>query len=349
MFDNYWFLLLLILILPIFIFRRQRFYVKHAYVQSLLLTKKKFVNRNIIRFFEPIALILLILAAANYIYSYKDHVRVVPMRKYVLVNDASGSMLGGPANERGVGPSLEIVHKGNKAFLELLKKRDDGIKDLVGATVFSDDSFVVCYLVDDPDFVENALSNVFYNKDPLGGGTSISRALWGGVELLLNDSSDILKMKERMYGNGNNYEQDEFTKEFIKRNSKTEKSSIIIFTDGVFSFVGGSGNEMSGLKLLELCRHLGIRVYFISVGSIDFQIANKVVETGGFFEVFDRFDEFSFIRVYEKILQSQASDGVIVDKAVPVKLGEYLAFVAMWLLILSLVFKWIINKNFTQV
>ena len=297
--------------------------------------------------------LFLIIAAAHFTYGVKEKVTKQAVHKYVLINDASGSMVSN-GDKRGVGQGLKAVEAGNKALLDLLSSRSDGSKDFVGATVFDHDSYVVSYLVDDPQFVKQKLSTINYNLPPLGGGTQLDRAIWGGIEVIIN-SDDDLDQKEttvlmsRIYGSGDLKKDDSLLEVIRKHKPKSDGASLVIFTDGVFSNVDGTTTQMSGIKLLELCDELGIRVYMISVSAMPTPVLSKLKETGGDGIVSASFDAKTFSKIYRDIVNSQSQETVVIEQTAKKSFSTELGIAATVLLLFGFIQSHIINRRYTEV
>jgi hypothetical protein len=278
-------------------------------------------------------MVVLVAAAANYLLGYKETTKVQAVHKYVMINDASGSMVD-VSKERGVGQSLGAIEAGNEALLDLLSKRNDGSKDFVGATVFTDNSYVVSYMVDDPKIVRQKLLQVNYSLPPLNGGTLMDKALWGGIELVANHddnlTDDELKlMTNRMSGRGLTFKKDSEIDRIVQKCLPlTKGTSLIIFTDGVFSNPLGGPLQMSAFKLLQLCQELKIRVYIISVEQIEPSMLKAIKETGGQGIVRKSFEKEAFREIYSDIVNSQSQETVVVERDMRQSLGTWFGLVA---------------------
>ena len=352
MFDNPYFLLLLVLPAAFLIYGGRRYYLRHAYVRSL--TDAKPIARS--KYLQSGSIwagwILLVIASANFLWGTTIVQKRHPVHKYILINDGSGSMVDG-RKERGVGERLDPVYKGNKALLDMLDKRNDGSRDLVGAIVFSNDAFVVSYMVDEPQFVAKKLSFVDYRRPPMALGTQLENALWAGIYMILSNEKepgdDVNKIRLRMFGFGNDYKREDVQTELEKYRPISENACIIIFTDGEFDSPAGHQNRMSVYKQLRLCKDLGIKVYVISVATVDNFVDRYTKDTGGFSTIFHDFDEEKFRKAYENIVESQTTEEVVVQQSVDKSLATITAAVALSLLSFGLLLSLTVGRNFTEV
>lgn len=354
MFDNLYFLLLLMLSAAFLVYRGRRYFLKHAYVHSLTNTRPDGHCKS--KIFQSCMMIigwLLLIAAsatptAGTTIVQKRH----PVHKYILINDGSGSMVD-VRQERGVGKRLDPVYKGNKALLDMLDKRNDGSKDLVGAIVFSNDAFVVSYMVDDPQFVAKKLSFVDYRRHPMNSGTQLENALWAGIEMILSNEKetddDLRVIQNRMFGIGQDYKRDDVQTTLEKYRSKAQHSCVIIFTDGEFDNPAGNRGRMSVYKLLHLCKDLGIKVYVISVEVVDNFVERYTKDTGGFSTIFRDFDEAKFRKAYENVVESQTQEEIVVEQHVKKSFATITALIALGFLSVGLFLSLTVGRNFTEV
>ena len=352
MFEKPYFLLLLLLPMIFIFYKYHRYYLRHAYVKSLTQSRptKQYIYFQFIC--TSIGWLLLVLSAADFVWGTDVIIKKQPIHKYVLINDGSGSMV--EINKiRGLGKRLASVHKGNEALLDMLDKRNDGSRDLVGAIVFSTDAFVVSYMVDEPSFVNKKLATIDYRLQPLNSGTVLDRALWSGINMILSnekDPDDDLKMLYLlMFGMGHDYKRDSVETVIEKYRSIAEHSCIIIFTDGEFDSPGGFRGRMSVYKQLHLCKDLGIKVYVISVESVDQYVQMYIKDTGGFYIIFRDFDESKFRQAYESIVESQAKEEIAIEERVVKSFASSLALIAFVFLITGLFFRLTFDRNFTEV
>ena len=351
MLEYPWFLLLLLLPVVFLVYRNHRYYLRHAYVKSLMQINSR--HKKILQFIcMSVGWILLVLAAVNFFWGYTTTVRRQPIHKFVMINDGSGSMV--EINKpRGMGERLTTLNKGNEALLEMLNKRNDGSRDLVGAIVFSNSSFVVSYMVDDPKFVSKKLSLVDYRRSPLGAGTELDWALWGGIDMILSNEKDVdddlIVLRNRMFGVGHNYKKEGTEHILTKYKAVAEYSCIIIFTDGEFDNPAGLSYRMSLYKLLSLCKDLGIRVYVISVATVDNFIERYTNDTGGFAQIFTDFEENKFRKAYQNIFKSQTTNEIVVEEQVRKPLGTIFGLVAFGFICLGLLLRLTFDRSFTEV
>lgn len=352
MFDKPYFLLLLLLPAAFLFYRHRRYFLRHAYVRSLTAAKPDSQYKYIQMFCTCVGWMLLVVAAANFLWGTTVVEKYQPVHKFVLINDGSGSMVDAH-EERGVGSCLDPVYKGNKALLDMLDKRNDGSRDLVGAIVFSDDSFVVSYLVDEPQFVAKKLSYVDYRFPPLNMGTQLENALWAGIDMILSNDKDpdedLGKLSRKMFGAGDDYKRDEIQTVLDKYRGIAQHSCIIIFTDGVFDNPQGTPFRMSVYKQLRLCKDLGIKVYVISVASIDNLVQRYTKDTGGFSVIFRDFDESRFRKAYENIVENQTQEEIVTEHHVDKSLASIMAAVSLGLLSVGLFLRLTLDRNFTEV
>lgn len=350
LFEYPCFLILLVLFCWLLYRRDRRYSLRHAYTKSISSPSKFWPRIQTILLY--LGLFILILAAANLVIGYEHRVNKRSVHRYVLINDGSGSMVD-VGKDRGVGEYLSVVHAGNKSFLDALGRRKDGSKDMVGTVVFSNNAYIVSYIIDDFGHIEKLLNRVDYTLPPLGQGTETDKAIWCGLEMLLAQSEDMQddmkKIKVLMYGGGRAYKKDLVTEETIRVNKpKVEGASLIIFTDGQW-FYWGDRTSMSTYKLLGLCKDLGVRVYLLTVEKIDNDVIKYVNDTGGFSLFIDGFDQNKFNKSYTDIVEQQAKEQISVVEKVDRRLGTYFGYIALTMLIFGTVVKWTINRTYTEV
>lgn len=352
MFNQPYFLLLLLLPAAFLFYRSRRYYLRHAYVKSLTEAKPDVHNKFIQAVCMGLGWFMLVLAAANFLWGMTVVERRQPVHKYILINDGSGSMVD-PRKERGVGKRLDPVYKGNKALLDMLDKRKDGSRDLVGAIVFSNDAFVVSYMVDEPQFVAKKLSFVNYNAPPMALGTQLENALWAGIDMILSNeketSSDLNSIRLKMFGVDTDYKKEDIQTTLEKYRLIAQHSCVIIFTDGEFDQPQGSPNRMSVYKQLRLCKDLGIKVYVISVETIDSFVQRYTKDTGGFSVIFRDFDEDKFRKAYESVVESQTQEEIVTEHQVDKSLASLMAAISLGFLSVGLLLRLTIDRNFTEV
>jgi hypothetical protein len=346
------YLLLLLLLFPVYFYfkNRVKFYFRHACLQNL----QGFADKTWLKWqhFMLCGVFFITLAACNITWKMMETSKVYQVHKYVLVNDGSGSMISFQ-KENGIGDQLAAVLSGNDKLFEFLGKRKDGSKDLVGAIVFSDDAFVVAGLTDDPQFVQKKLKRIDYRLDPMAKGTDIESGLWAGVEMLLShndvlDQDELYKLQFKFYGQENKVKIDDFIKSVVERKDKFSGGSIIIFTDGVFNAIG-SQRKMSSFKIIDFCKLVGIRVYFISVFDLDKDLIKFCKDTGGRGEVIKEFDQKKLEEIYNEIVVSQANEYVVKELSVDHSLSDILGGVALWLILTGFMIHTTLQLNFTEV
>lgn len=353
MFEHPYFLGLFGLLLAFLAYRSGRYYLRHAYISSMRTVQGGHGWTGRVQSgFYAMGWAVLVIAAANPIVGRKEQVRKQAVHKYVMINDASGSMVDSQ-KERGVGAALMAIEAGNAAMIDLLDKRADGSKDYIGATVFDTESYVVSYLVDDPQFVGTKLKSINYNKPPLGGGTQVDKALWGGILMTANHEDHLTKdevetISIRMFGGGVSY-KNELDAVIKKCLPITDGTSLVLFTDGGFANPQGGPRQMSAFKLLALCKDLKIRVYIISVDVIQPDILRAIKDTGGNGIVRRTFDPEAFRQIYKDIVESQTTETVIVDQEVKQSLGTILGTVAGAMLCTAFFLSQTLNRKYTEV
>ena len=342
--------LLLLLLFPVYFYFRNRvkFYFRHACLENLSGRTTNTLFKW--QYFMLLGAFFITLAAANFVFSMTDRIKVYQVHKYVLVNDGSGSMVDSQ-KENGVGHQLTAILSGNDKLFELLGNRGDGSKDLVGAIVFSNNAFIVSGLTDDPRFVQQKLKRIDYRAEPLAMGTDIEAGLWGGVEMLLShnhvvNEDDLIKLQFKFYGQETRVKSDDLIESINKE--KIAGGSIIIFTDGVFN-PHGSQNKMSSYKLIDFCKMMGIRVYFISVYDLDSELVRFCKETGGRGDIIKGFDRKKLEAIYNEIVVSQANEYVVKEQIVDRSLSEIFGGIGLWFILAGFFIHMTIQLNFTEV
>jgi len=344
---NYpFFLLLLLLPLLFFVYKGRKFFLTHAYVSALSLTGGKSKFRLNYKFLNWLAFFFLILAASDISWSITEVVETHLVHKYILINDASGSMVDF-MQKNGIGREMQALLDGNKKFLLGLK--DGKRKDYVGAIVFSSNAFVVSDLVDDPEFVLKKILRIDYSINPLAGGTNIKSAIWTGILMALGEKKND-KLEVRMYGDENRLIEDDYLKGLASSKQKeVQGTSLIVFTDGFLPNPAGSNFDMSMFKLMNFCEMIGIRIFLISVSTMEINIASSIKKTGGSIIVTNDINSSKLTKVYKDILDSQANEMIEVEQESDKSLSQLLAFVALIFLFLGIVLQNTFNRNFTEV
>jgi hypothetical protein len=346
-FEHPYFLSIFLLAAAFLLFRKRKYFLKHASVSNLSKTKKY----NSVMVLNCFGWTALVIAASGLTWGEILPVSKKLAHKYVLVNDASGSMIEGEADGRG--PKLIAVERGNSALLKMLSKREDGSIDKVGAMVFSNDAYIVSYIVDDPEFVQQKLNSVNYRLPPLGGGTNVDKALWSSIGLFLKDAKQLSEEQlfaigNLMYGTGG-FEPTETAQQIIERFKPfTVGCSVVIFTDGMF-FPDGNESMMSTYKLLQLSKRLGIRVYLISVETIDRLVFEALLETGGTGIVLKGFDVEALEKVYADIVKSQSHEEFVTEESIKRSLSFWFGSFALTCLGVANLLRYTVNRSFTEV
>lgn len=346
------YLLLLLLLFPVYFFfrHRVRFYFRHACLENI----RGRAARTLFHWqvFMLVGAFFITLAAANFVLSMTEKIKVYQVHKYVLVNDGSGSMVD-MQKENGVGVALTALISGNEKLLDFLGKRQDGSKDLVGAVVFSNDAFVVSGLTDDPQFIQQKLRRIDYKLQPLGMGTDIESGLWAALEILLSNNNvvkrdDLERLQSRFYGDDRRIKPDDFIESIVSQKEKFAGGSIIIFTDGIFNPNGGR-NKMSSFRIIDFCRMLGIRVYFISISDLDTQLVSFCKETGGRGDMIKGYDKNRLEEIYNDIVVSQANEHVIKEQSVDHSLSQIFGGFGLWCILVGFFLHTTVQLNFTEV
>ena len=353
MIENPYFLLLFLGFLLYFCFwKSKKFYFRHPCVDNL-----STFNPRLWLSWELLMLAgaaFLVIGAANFVWKTKESFKVSLVHKYVLINDGSGSMVD---NQKlnGIGKELTSLMSGNAKLFDFLGKRNDGSRDLVGAVVFSDDSFVVSYLSDDPEFVHKKLKRIDYRLFPMNQGTNVAAGLWTGLEMVLShdqtiglDKLESLQLK--FYGQGHNIKHDNITESIVANKARFAGSSLIFFTDGFFFAPDGNNNIMSTYKIINFCRDMGIRVYFISIFQLDQFIVQYCKDSNGRGEVItDGYNKQKLEAIYEEIVTSQAKEYMVKEEDVDRSLGTILGFIGLALIFCGLILHNTKQLNFTEV
>lgn len=348
MIENPYFLLSLLLIPLYFMWRKKKHYISHPCVNIFPKSKSMFSWKACVL----LGATSLILASANISMKSKEAKTVSLAHKYVLVNDASGSMIHG-GMENGVGDALKAVIAGNKKFLSLLNKREDGTKDLVSLVVFSDEGYIVSYFTEDSEFVFKKLTRIDYRLHPLNRGTNLQAALWTALNVVLTNGGiseeDASRVSMKFYGRGANIKQDGFLENIINKKKSYEGASIIVFTDGFFMAPEGSPFMMSAYKILDFCKLSGIRVYFISVDVMPPDITRLCKEGGGDTLIAKPLDISKLEKIYEGIIKSQANEHEDIEIDVDRSLSMYLGLVGLLFVFLGLMLHNTRQLNYTEV
>jgi hypothetical protein len=366
-FEHPWLLLLLILFLANLFFRRPKYFLRHANVQLLSENLKKNRLGSLIiaslSFLRHLSCLLLILAAADYSFGYKERTKKFLIHNYVLINDGSGSMVDeGMSN--GVGQSLSVLLKGNDEFLKMLEKleKSKNERDLVSAIVFSNDPYVVCYFTEDYDFIRKKLNYVDWRKRPeLNFGTEIDKAFWVSLKLVLNDNqkkggssfteNELIDLETRLKGVNRNLilENVPKLKNKIRQIKKEIIGSVLVaFTDGEIIFDGDS-SRLSVPKILLLCRELGVKVYLISVKKIEPDFMKYILATGGHGIILRSLDLEKTVSAYKEIVKSEAKEFLMVDRRLKKSYSDWLAGGGLALLIIYLVLRNTVSRSLTEI
>ena len=353
MIENPYFLLLLLVFLLYFCFWKSRkFYFRHPCMENLPTFNPKFWLSW--EFLMLTGILFLIAGAANFVWKTKESSKVNLVHKYVLINDGSGSMVD---NNRpnGVGDALTAVLSGNAKLFDFLGKRNDGSKDLIGAVAFSSDSFIVSYLSDDPDFVHKKLKRIDYRLPPMNQGTYVAAGLWTGLEMILSHDQSISpesldNLQVKFYGQGHNIKHNNTTESIVANKANFAGTSLIFFMDGVFFAPDGNKNIMSTYKIINFCKEMGIRVYFISIYQLDQTIIRYCKDTNGRGEIVaDGYNKKKLEAIYEDIVTSQAKEYIIKEENVDRSLGTILGSIGLVLVLCGLVLHTTKQLNFTEV
>jgi hypothetical protein len=351
MIENPYFLCLLILFpLYIYFWNKRKFYFRHPYIKHLSNSSKAWFNWQ---YFVLAGSLLLVIAASNFVWKMKETQKVSLIHKYVLVNDGSGSMVNN-TKENGIGRELTAILSGNEKLLSFLGNRKDGSKDLVGAIVFADDAFTVSYLCDDPEFVHKKLLRIDYRVPPMNQGTNIGAGIWSAIEMVLSQNKaipqdDLDKLQVRFYGEGHQLKKDDFVDGIVAQKDKFTGTSIIFFTDGIFQNAAGNPRIMSTYKLINFCKDMGIRVYFISIFELDNLIAKYSRDTGGRGEVVLNYDKKRLEEIYEEIATSQAQEYIMKDVVVDRSFAQWFGIAGLGLVLFGVVLHNTKQLSFTEV
>jgi hypothetical protein len=253
--------------------------------------------------------------------------------------------------ENGIGKQLTAVLSGNDKLFDFLGSRKDGSKDLVGAIIFSDDAFTVSNLSDDPKFVQKKLKRIDYRLSPLSGGTDIESGLWASLEMLLSteiNQDELDSLQSRFYGIGDNVKLDDKLNSILEKKDRFIGSSIIIFTDGLF-FPYGNDKKMSSFKIIDFCKLVGIRVYFISLFDLDKKLIDFCRATGGRGEIVDGYDKKRLEEIYDDIAKSQSNEYVVKETTVDHSLSDFFGIAGLIFVIIGLLMHLTTQRNFTEV
>jgi hypothetical protein len=295
------------------------------------------------------AWISLVVAAVNPYLSYVQSTKVLLIHKYILINDGSGSMVD-ENHVDGVGFRLKSVNEANKRFLRKLNKREDGTKDYVGALVFSNDAYVVSYLIDDPLFVEKKLEHINYRNHPLNQGTDMDKAIWAGINMAFmhkKRSDKLNSIKIKFYDRGRALHVDSKVEEVLAFKEEVVGSTLVIFTDGEFG-ADGSKDYMSIFKLLDFCRLAGIKVYIIVLDRVDPLVVAYSKATGGSAEIIREISSKTLGPIYERIVNTNANEYVYRETKMDQFLAQYFGLAALVLFSLYFMIKNTAARNFTE-
>ena len=357
-FEHPWLLLLFLLILPLLIFRRPRYFLRHSYLSAISGAKKN----SLLPFLKWAGWLLIVLAAIDYGIGYTESYKQLIIHNYVLINDGSGSMVV-DFNPNGVGKKLTVLLKANDRFLKTLEnlKRPDGGKDFVGVLVFSNDPFVVSHFAEDYDFIRQKLAKVDWRFSPLNGGTEMNKAIWAGVKLILKKNADskgasfsteeLVSLETGFKGNSRDLKLKNLSSITGKLPIIKEQitgSSLIAFTDGKFT-LDGSQIWMSIPKLLLFCKEMGIRFYLISVEDIDPVLLKYIKLTGGDGMIANNFNVEKINNAYQTIISWEAGEYKIIDRYQKKSYADQLAVAGLTLLLIYIVLRNTMSRSLTEI
>lgn len=316
---NYWFLLLLLPLLA-FLYPK-KYYVKHIFSLPL---KKSYPFHNV---FWWLGYLTLVLAALNITFS-ESVIRVKDrVRKYVLIDDASGSMTDS-IHAQGITQGIQTVLDGNYALMDELGKK--GRKDLVGVVLFSDNAFILSHFVDDYAFIKRKLQSVIWNQSPLAEGTSMSNGLWSGLEVVFKDYFNEEQVRSIMSDLARTKYQADFS-----------NVNLIAFTDGSLT----PADQAIVIKIIELCKKFKIRVYIISLGRMGFDIESALRQTGGNILVAATYNKQIYRDTYVNIVNTQPKEEVVYEEKASHSLSPFFAIIS-----LICMFVWFyLNKSITEI
>lgn len=350
--NPYFLLLLLVFVLYFYFWKSRKFYFRHPCMANLPTFNPRFWLSW--EFLMLAGILFLIAGAANFVWRTKESSKVSLVHKYVLINDGSGSMVNF-SMPNGVGKELTSLMAGNAKLFNFLGKRNDGSKDLVGAVAFSSDSFIVSYLSDDPDFVHKKLKRIDYRLPPMNEGTYVAAGLWTGLEMVLSHDKNISQesldnLQLKFYGNGHKIKHNSITESIVSNKANYVGTSLIIFTDGVFFAPDGNNTIMSTYKIINFCKEMGIRVYFIAIYQLDQHIVKYCRETNGRGEIVtDGYNKQKLEAIYEDIVTSQAKEYVMKEENVDRSLGTILGSIGLAFVLCGLILHTTKQLNFTEV
>ncbi len=358
-FEHPWLLLLFLLVLPLLIWRRSKYFLRHSYLKAMMGAKKI----ALINFLRLISWLLIILAAVDYGTGYKESHKKLIIHHYVLINDGSGSMVG-DENALGVGKKLTILLKANDHFLKTLEnlERPDGSKDFVGMLVFADDAFVVSYFVEDYDFIRQKMFQIDWRIAPLNLGTQTNKAIWASIKLILKNNvesggdffsdEELVNLEARFKGSGRRFSLENFYALSNKVSLIKEQirgSSIIIFTDGIFP-IDGKTDFMSVMKLVLFCGEMGIRPYLISVeAAIDPALLNLLKSAGGEGMIVSSFDLEKINGAYQRIINQQAGEYELIDRYQKKSYADWFAGAGLAGLLICIVLRNTVSRSLTEI
>lgn len=365
-FEHPWFLLLLILFFLNQFFRKSKYFLKHADIQSLVNSTKKSRWGSVLAaspsFLKELGCLLLILAAADYGLYYQENWKKTIIHKYVLLDDGSSSMVDA-TKPKGIGQELTDLLEGNDRFLKALEelKRPDQSRDLVSAMVFSDDPYIVCYLTEDYDFVRKKLSYVDWRQSPLNSGTEIDKAFWVGLKLILKNNYDkggaffsedeFVSLETRLKGQDRilNLDQLPETKRKVEQIKKEIRgSSLVAFTDGFIIF-DGDQLRMSVPKILSFLKELGVRAYLISVERISLDFLKYIQATGGRGIIIRSLDLEKITSAYKEIVDLEAGEFLTINRRLKKSYSHWLAMAGLALLTIYSVLRNTVSRSLTEI
>lgn len=333
--HSYW-LFLVVLVPLFFILRKPKYYVK---ISSIVYSgvKSKF---NYGKAFNYIACASLFCAAVGICFSGYYTEYASPKRSYTLINDGSMSMV--------FGSLVEPLMDANEKFLDLLKEKKR--EDLVGFVVFSDNAFVVSYLIDDTDFIVEKMNDINWEKPPLAGGTQVEKALWTGVKVAFKNTglldADLEIMHKGCLGAGVTADISKLKNKVSSISEMARGNCLVLFTDGYFNPTAMNRSDLSAVKVVDLCKNFGITVYIIDLmpisgimGSSGFLKAVK--DTGGDFLVVK---PKNLAEAYKKIfeIESAYKNTKVWHKK---SFSQHFALLALVMICAA----FLVNKNITSV
>jgi len=272
MFENSYWLVLLLIFPVLWKFNKSKYYAKVS--SSFFMSSKKMNVGKILSYF---IILYLFLASIGISIQYENALFSQEKRHYILVNDGSLSMVSAELTE----PLL----RANYIFLDLLKTSN--FPDTVGSIVFSDNAFIVSYLLDDVDFTIEKLKRVKWDQYPLNLGTSVENALWTSFLISMKKYPDKLNLSELKNGlSGKGIDADLSHIPVLKFKEYLKGTCLILFTDGYFSPNPLSKSGLSPIKIMDMLRKVGVIVYIIDLEPPNVQLIESgfvgyVKDTGG--------------------------------------------------------------------